>query len=77
MKTIQATLHQAKTHLSQLVARALAGDEVIIAKAGKPLVTLTPIPAASPREPGALMGQYTVPDSFFEPMPDDALAEWE
>ena len=77
MKTIQANLHEAKTNLSKLVARALEGDEVVIAKAGKPLVKLIPIPPPLPRKPGALAGQYTLPDTFFDPMTDDELAEWE
>ena len=77
MKMIQANLHEAKTNLSRLVAKAMAGDEVVIAKAGKPLVKLTPIPPAGLRKPGALAGQFTVPDSFFEPVSEEELAEWE
>ncbi len=45
---VTANIHEAKTTLSKLIERALAGEEVIIAKAGKPLVHLTPVPAAKP-----------------------------
>jgi len=45
---ITANIHEAKTTLSKLIERALAGEEVIIAKAGKPLVHLTPIAPAKP-----------------------------
>lgn len=45
---ITGNIHEAKTTLSKLIERALAGEEVIIAKAGKPLVHLTPVPPAEP-----------------------------
>ena len=55
---MQVNLHDAKTHLSRYVQRALAGEEVVIAKAGQPLVRLTPVAAQRrPRQPGFLAGQ--------------------
>lgn len=55
---MQVNLHDAKTHLSRYVQRALAGEEVVIAKAGQPLVRLTPVAAQRrPRQPGFLAEQ--------------------
>jgi len=68
-------LHEAKTHLSELVSAAAAGEEVIIAKAGKPLARLVPLPSPAPRKPGLAKGRVT--DAFFESLPDDELAAWE
>jgi len=71
-------VHEAKTHLSRLLARAAAGEEIVIARAGKPVAKLVPLPAAlKPRKPGLLKGQFTLPDSFFEPLPEEELAAWE
>ena len=53
---IQANIHEAKTQLSQLLERAHAGEEVIIAKAGKPYARLVPIIETGRREPGAFRG---------------------
>ena len=58
-------IHEAKTHFSRLVERAAAGETVIIAKAGKPLVKLVPVEApAKPKRIGFLDGQFKVPDDF-------------
>ena len=58
-------MHDAKSQLSSLVEKALAGEEVIIARAGKPLVKLTPIiKDESPRIPGRLKGQIRIADDF-------------
>jgi prevent-host-death family protein len=60
-------IHQAKTHLSRLVARAAAGEPFVIAKAGRPLVKVVPFEQPSPRAPqpvGFLKGQIRVPDDF-------------
>jgi prevent-host-death family protein len=65
-------VHDAKTHLSQLIDRAHAGDEIILAKAGRPYARLVPLPAA--REPGGLTGH--IDDDFFEALPEDELAAW-
>ena len=66
-------IHDAKTHLSRLVDRAAAGEPFIIAKAGKPLVLVTPIAPAEAKKPqrrGFLAGQISVPDDF-----DDMFTE--
>jgi prevent-host-death family protein len=73
-KTIN--LYEAKTQLSRLVDRAAAGEGIVIARAGKPIVRLVPVEAAGPRRPGMLKGLAT-PDALFDPLPDDELASWE
>jgi len=58
-------MHEAKSQLSSLVEKALAGEEVIIGKAGKPLVKLIPIiKNESPRVPGRFKGQIRIADDF-------------
>ncbi len=69
-------LYDAKTQLSRLIDRATAGEEILIGRSGKPLVRLVPVEDALPREPGLLKG-LVIPDAFFDPLPDDELAEWE
>lgn len=76
METI-VNIHQAKTHLSRLLERAAAGERIVIAKAGAPMVCLTPVASSSVRKPGRFTGRLTVPDSFFEPLPDEELEAWE
>ena len=68
-------IHAAKAHLSQLLERAHAGEEIIIAKAGKPYARLVPLEPVTKRP----LGFVTAPvsDAFFEPLPDDELAAWE
>ncbi|MBT3310121.1 MAG: type II toxin-antitoxin system Phd/YefM family antitoxin [Gammaproteobacteria bacterium] len=68
-------IHEAKTHLSRLLNRAHAGDEIIIAKAGTPYAKLVPIEKPTKREPGIAKGAVT--DAFFESLPDDELRHWE
>jgi prevent-host-death family protein len=65
-------LYEAKTHLSQLVERAAAGEEIIVAKSGRPVARLMPLPAPrTPRTPGALKGQIHVAVDFDDPLPPD------
>ena len=68
-------IHQAKTNLSKLLDRMLAGEEIVIAKAGKPVARLVPVEERLPRVPGIASGKVT--DAFFEPLPDTALEAWE
>jgi prevent-host-death family protein len=73
--TVTANIHEAKTTLSKLIERALAGEEVVIAKAGKPLVTLKPFQpqvavadAAPPRRIlGAMEGEFWFADDWDSP----------
>lgn len=73
-------VHEAKTHLSKLLDRVRAGEEIIVAKAGKPYAKLVPLERSRPgkyRKPGALKHLGPIPDSFFDPLPDDELDAWE
>ena len=58
-------IYEAKTNLSRLVDQAAAGEEIVIAKAGKPMAKLVPLtPVRRPIKLGLLEGQFTVPDDF-------------
>ena len=71
-------IHQAKTQLSKLIEAAEQGEEVIIARAGKPVVRLVPVGTALPRRrPGSLEGQLLISDDFDAPLPDDLLDAFE
>jgi prevent-host-death family protein len=71
-------VHDAKTHFSRLLERAHAGEEIILAKAGKPYARLVPLQQEKPRrQPGLLKG-WNIPDSaFFDPLPPEELKLWE
>jgi prevent-host-death family protein len=73
------TVYQAKTQLSKLIARAEAGEEIVIARGCEPVVKLTPIEKpASKRRFGALRGTLSLPDTlFFDPLPEHELKLWE
>lgn len=76
MRTVN--IHAAKTHLSRLVDDAAAGEEIIIAKAGKPVARLVPLAAPKPRRRlGLLAGKMWVSDDFDAPLPDDILDAFE
>jgi prevent-host-death family protein len=67
-------LHAAKTHLSRLVDKAMAGEDVVIAKAGKPMVRLVPVQAKHRRTGfGTLKGQLRISEDFDAPLPDEVL----
>jgi prevent-host-death family protein len=74
--TETVNLYDAKTQLSRLVDRAVAGEDIVIARAGKPVVRLVPVENAVPRQPGMLKG-LSLPDDLFDPLPEDELAVWE
>lgn len=64
-------IHEAKTHLSRLVDEAVAGGEVVIARANRPLVKLTPLAEAlPPRKLGTAAGRVHIRDDFDEPLED-------
>ena len=71
------TVHAAKTQLSKLIARALDGEEVVIARGSVPVVKLVPVTPKPRRQSGVLKGKLHVPDSFFEPMSEEELRLWE
>jgi prevent-host-death family protein len=72
METVN--VHKAKTHLSRLLNRAHAGEEIIIAKAGEPYAKLVPLSPIKKRRPGIAQGVLT--DAFFEPLPEEELEAW-
>ena len=68
-------IYQAKTHLSDLVDRAAKGEEIVIAKAGKPVARIVPLAGIGPgRTPGGWEGLVTIADDFDAPLPGDLQA---
>lgn len=68
-------MHEAKTHLSAVLAKLKPGDKVLICRRNTPIAELRALPKL-PRKPrpfGLDAGKFTVPPSFFEPLPDDLL----
>jgi prevent-host-death family protein len=69
--TVQINIHEAKTHLSELLQRVMNGEEIIIANAGKPVARLLPFqPEPKPRQPGNDAGLVTIAPGFDEPLPE-------
>lgn len=76
MRTIN--IHEVKTHLSRLVEEVAVGEEIIIAKAGKPMAKLIPFTSgAKKRKLGILAGKLTAPADFDAPLPEEVLASFE
>ena len=74
----QVNIHEAKTHLSQLLSQAVLGEEIVIAKAGKPIVRLVPIEEPlKDRVLGQDEGLFVVPDDFNDSLPEDILSAFE
>lgn len=74
---VVVNVHQAKTQLSRLLAQAEAGEEVVIARRGEPVVRLVACKSPGKRQPDVLKGKVVIPDSFFEPLPEEELRAWE
>lgn len=75
---VQVNIHEAKTRLSQLLARVEAGEEIIIARAGRPVARLSAIKPVQPgRRLGRDKGLFQVPEDFNEPLPSNVLDEFE
>lgn len=70
-------VHEAKTHLSALLQRVEAGEEIVIARSGEPVAKLVPVHKPQPRVPGRWKGKIVIHDSFFEPLSEDELKDWE
>lgn len=74
-KALIVNLYEAKTHLSTLVARAAAGEEIVIAKAGKPCARLVALTSKRiRRRPGGWKGKIWIAPDFDAPLPPDILA---
>ncbi|HEX5319140.1 MAG TPA: type II toxin-antitoxin system prevent-host-death family antitoxin [Stellaceae bacterium] len=71
------TIHAAKTHLSRLILRVEAGEEIVIARGRTPVARLVPMAPAPRRVFGALRGKIAVEPRFFEPLPPGELEVWE
>ena len=72
----QFSVHDAKTNLSRLIADALAGEEVVIARGNVPVVRLAPVAPRGRRTFGALKGTIAIDAQFDEPLPDDERDGW-
>lgn len=66
-------VHEAKTHLSRLLDRVAEGEEILIAKSGKPVAKLVRLPL-EPRQPGRLKGRIHIGPEFDEPLPEEILS---
>ena len=78
MQTVN--IHAAKTHLSRLLDAVAEGEEILIARAGRPVARLVPLQGAAVphrRQLGRLAGQFSVPEDFDAPLPEDVLNGFE
>ena len=70
----QVNVHEAKTHLSRLIEEVENGEEVVVARAGKPVAKLCPVAAKGRhRKFGLLNGKFRIPEDFNAPLPDEVL----
>ena len=74
---ITVNVHEAKTNLSRLLAQVESGEEVIIARNGKPVARLAPVQKRGKPQTDVFKGKFVLPDSFFEPLPEEELKAWE
>ena len=72
----QVSVHEAKTHLSRLLRKATAGEEVVITRSGRPVARLVPIERSRPLF-GVDEGRFIVPEDFDEPLDEDLLRAFE
>jgi prevent-host-death family protein len=71
-------IHEAKTHFSKLIERVLAGEVITIAKAGRPVARLSPLPpTVARRNPGSARGLIEIGEDFDAPLPDDIRRAFE
>ena len=76
--SVQVNVHDAKTHFSKLIDRVLGGEEITIARSGKPVARIVPIEEkAARRMPGSAKGKIRIADDFDDPLPDDVLRDFE
>ncbi len=72
----QFSVHDAKTNLSRLIAEALAGGDVVIARGSVPVVRLVPVAPRGERRFGALKGRIAIDARFDEPLSEEELTGW-
>ena len=70
-------VHEAKTNLSRLLAQVEAGEEVIIARNGKPVARLVSVRQKRKRQFGTMRALINIDDSFFDPLTEEELKLWE
>lgn len=74
---VTVNVHEAKTHLSRLLAQVEDGEEVVIARNGTPVARIVRLERRKGRRFGAMKGLIEIDDSFFDPLPEEELAAWE
>ena len=75
---VTVNVREAKTNLSRLLAQVEAGEDVVIARNGKPVARLVRYrPKGKTATRRSMKGKFVVPDSFFDPLPEEELALWE
>ena len=74
---ITVNVGEAKTNLSRLLKQVESGEEIIIARNGKPVARLLPVQKLGTRQPDVFTGKFVLPDSFFDPLPEEELKAWE
>jgi antitoxin (DNA-binding transcriptional repressor) of toxin-antitoxin stability system len=79
MSTITLNMHEAKTRLSEVIARLKPGDRVVLCRRNRPVAEIRPLPASSlePRPVGLGKGLVVIPPAFFEPLPEELLSAFE
>jgi prevent-host-death family protein len=70
-------VHEAKTHLSRLLDDVARGEDIVIAKAGRPVARLVAVASKAPRELGADTGLVTIAEDFDAPLPDSIVEDFE
>ncbi len=74
----QVNVHEAKTHLSRLLERVQMGEEIVLAKAGRPIAKIVPLPRVVERRvPGSARGDLRIGSDFDDPLPDEVLDSFE
>ena len=74
---ITVNVREVKANLSRLLAQVESGEEVIIVRNGKPVARLAPVQKRAKPQPDVLKGKFVLPDSFFDPLPEEELKAWE
>ena len=75
----QLNIHEAKTHLSRYLALVAKGETILICKRNQPIAELRPVrpPRNEPRPIGLATGQFSVPKTFFDPLPDELVGAFQ
>ncbi len=77
MSDIKLNIHEAKTHLSRHLNEMSENDRIILCRRNLPVAEVRLLPVRRQRQLGLAKGEFTVPGSFFEPLPDDLLDAFE